>query len=128
MTVRLCLSGGPQPLLFNLDGAPPMPISDLRDVRLYLRETFYSLVKFKERANVVFFVRHARRFLTDRIGRDLAGIVKGDVLPARIDVIPATTIRPKVIRGDEDGLRDGGLAPQVRPIWRCGCTQREMQG
>lgn len=65
---------------------------------------------------------------THRIGRDLAGIVKGDVLSARIDLIPATTIRPKVIRGDEDGLRDRGLALHVRPIWRCGCTQREMQG
>lgn len=40
MTIRLRLSGGAQPLLLNLDGAPPMPISDLRDVRLHPRETF----------------------------------------------------------------------------------------
>ena len=65
MAVRLRLSGGPQPILLNLDGVPPMPISHLRDVRLHRRETFYSLVKLEQRANVVLFIRHARRLLTD---------------------------------------------------------------
>jgi hypothetical protein len=61
---------------------------------------------------------------THRIGRDLAHVAKGDVLPAVISV----TIGPKVVRGDEDGLGDRRLVFRVRPTWRGGSTQWEIQG
>jgi hypothetical protein len=60
-TVRL----GPQPLLLNLDGVPPMPMSHLSDMGLHLREAPQGLVEFKQGADVMFFVRHARRFFAD---------------------------------------------------------------
>jgi hypothetical protein len=61
---------------------------------------------------------------THRIGGDLAGVVKSDVLPALIDAISAT-IGPKVGRGDEDGFGDGRLEPRIWPTWRGGCARGE---
>ena len=64
---------------------------------------------------------------THRIGRDLADVAKGNVLPARIDAI-SVTMRPKVVCGDEDGLGERRLALRVRPTGRGGSTQWEIQG
>jgi hypothetical protein len=63
---------------------------------------------------------------THRISWDLADIAKGDVLPAAIGAIFSATIRAKVVRGDEDWLRDHRLAPRIGPTWWCGGARRKI--
>jgi len=116
-----------QKLLLDFEGAAPMGVGDLRDVRLKPRKSQQRLVELEQRTNVMFLIRHARRFFADRISWNLTDIAKGDVLPAAIDGVVSVTIRAKFGRGDEDGLGDHRLAPRIGPTWWYGGARGEMQ-
>jgi hypothetical protein len=56
-----------QKLLFDFEGAAPMGVGDLRNVRLKPRKSRQRLVELEQRTNVMFLVRHPRRFFANLI-------------------------------------------------------------
>jgi hypothetical protein len=65
---------------------------------------------------------------THRISWNLANKVKGDVLAAAISRSAPAMARPKVLRGDKDGLGDHQLVPRGWTTLWGGCAHGEIEG